>query len=353
MQRQAQIEQSKHGMRLRAKAIAARGGFEAKIVEVEPILGNEQATVYYHSEERLDFRDVASALQREFGTRIEMRQVGARDEARITADYERCGQYCCCKNFLKVLKPVSMRSAKVQKATLDPLKISGRCGRLMCCLRYEDSTYEELRKKLPRNKSRVGTPDGDGMVIDSQILTQLALVRLDLGDKEIAVPIEDLTPPVSAEAPERPEGREPERGRDGRPRRDDRPPREGRGDREARPGREPRQGGERPAAAPGPKPERVREGGAPEPSRRDGQGGPPERAAEARVAGGGSEINMDDIETDFGDGSSRPAEPGGEQGGGDGEQARRKRRRRRRRGGPGAGGGAPGGSVPGGGGSPG
>jgi cell fate regulator YaaT (PSP1 superfamily) len=82
-----------------------------------------------------------------------MRHVGARDEARLTADYERCGQYCCCKNFLKVLKPISMKSAKVQKATLDPLKISGRCGRLMCCLRYEDETYEELKAKLPKLKS--------------------------------------------------------------------------------------------------------------------------------------------------------------------------------------------------------
>jgi hypothetical protein len=83
-----------------------------------------------------------------------MRHVGCRDEARLTADYEKCGQYCCCKNFLKVLKPVSMKSAKIQKATLDPLKISGRCGRLMCCLRYEDETYDELRKKLPKKKSR-------------------------------------------------------------------------------------------------------------------------------------------------------------------------------------------------------
>jgi hypothetical protein len=130
-----------------------------------------------------------------------MRQVGARDEARITADYERCGQYCCCKNFLKVLKPVSMKSAKTQKATLDPLKISGRCGRLMCCLRYEDETYEDLRKRLPHRKSRVGTPDGDGIVIDTQILTQLALVRLDNGT-DIAVAVENLSEPGLERAPE-------------------------------------------------------------------------------------------------------------------------------------------------------
>src|SRR5690606_4259033 len=136
----------------------------------------------------------------------------------ITADYERCGQYCCCKNFLKVLKPVSMKSAKTQKATLDPLKISGRCGRLMCCLRYEDETYEDLRKRLPHRKSRVGTPDGDGEVVYTQILPPLALVRLDSGT-EIAVPVENLTPPTLARAPERPPAPEPRPARGPRPER--------------------------------------------------------------------------------------------------------------------------------------
>ena len=107
-----------------------------------------------------------------------MRQVGARDEARLVADYEKCGQQCCCKQFLKVLRPVSMKNAKIQKATLDPSKISGRCGRLMCCLRYEEATYDELRKRLPPRHSKVMTQDGPGMVLNTQILTQLVLVEL-------------------------------------------------------------------------------------------------------------------------------------------------------------------------------
>ncbi|MCC5822795.1 MAG: hypothetical protein LAT64_05290 [Phycisphaerales bacterium] len=201
MDHQARIEQEKHGLRAIAKGHAAAIRMPMKIVEVEPILGGERLTVYFNSEERVDFRELVTVLQAEYGVRVDMRQVGARDEARITADYERCGQYCCCKNFLKVLKPVSMKSAKVQKATLDPLKISGRCGRLMCCLRYEDETYDELRKRLPHRKSRVGTPDGDGIVIDTQILTQLALVRLDSGT-DVAVPVEELTEPGAARAPE-------------------------------------------------------------------------------------------------------------------------------------------------------
>ncbi len=201
MDRQAKIEQSCHELKMGARRVAEQLALPMKVVDAEPILGGERITFYFTSEQRVDFREAVRLLSQEHRTRIEMRQVGARDEARLTADYERCGQYCCCKNFLKVLKPVSMKSAKTQKATLDPLKISGRCGRLMCCLRYEDQTYEELAKRLPRRKSRVGTPEGDGTVLDTQILTQLALVQLDGQDKQIAVPVEDLTPPVSAKPP--------------------------------------------------------------------------------------------------------------------------------------------------------
>ncbi|MCH9057155.1 MAG: hypothetical protein IIB55_00850 [Planctomycetes bacterium] len=200
MDRQEALEQSRHPMKLDARRRVERLGLRMHIVDAEPILGGERLTIYYTAEERTDFRELIRELGIEHGTRIEMRQVGARDEARVVADYEKCGQYCCCKNFLKVLKPVSMRSAKVQKATLDPLKISGRCGRLMCCLRYEDQTYTELKKRLPNRKTRVGTPDGDGLVISTQILTQLVLVQLDKDDSQVAVPIEDISPPDSAVA---------------------------------------------------------------------------------------------------------------------------------------------------------
>ncbi len=172
-----------------------------KLVDVEPILGEELLTFYYMSEDRVDFRELVRELASEFKTRIEMRQVGARDEARLVADYEKCGQHCCCKNFLKVLKPISMRSAKLQKATLDPLKISGRCGRLMCCLRYEDQTYKELKANLPNRKKRVGTVEGPGIVVDSKVLVQLVLVRLEHDGKEIAVPVEELMDPEKCPKP--------------------------------------------------------------------------------------------------------------------------------------------------------
>ncbi|MFI4893514.1 MAG: stage 0 sporulation family protein [Phycisphaerales bacterium JB058] len=204
---QSRLSEQNAVIRKRAQELSNATGVNVKIVDAEQILGGESLTVYFLSEERVEFGPLLSALKHEYpDTRVELRQVGARDEARLTADYERCGQYCCCKNFLKVLKPVSMRSAKTQKATLDPLKISGRCGRLMCCLRYEDKTYTELKKNLPNRKTRVGTPHGDGIVIDSQILTQLVLVRLD-DTRNVAVPVEELTKPGEqpkpAQKPER------------------------------------------------------------------------------------------------------------------------------------------------------
>jgi cell fate regulator YaaT (PSP1 superfamily) len=163
-----------------------------KLVDIEFLLGGERVIFHFASETRVDFRELVKRLATEYSTRIEMNQVNARDEARITADYEKCGQQCCCKQFLKVLKPVSIRSAKVQKATLDPTKISGRCGRLMCCLRYEDETYESLRKRLPKRNTVVETEEGQGVVLDSQILTQLVLVKLDKQDAPQAFPMENI-----------------------------------------------------------------------------------------------------------------------------------------------------------------
>jgi len=175
-------------------------GLAMKIVDADPILGGERLTLYFTADDRVDFRDLVARLAETHRTRVELRQIGARDEARLTADYERCGQHCCCKQFLKVLKPVSIKSAKQQKATLDPLKISGRCGRLMCCLRYEDQTYKELRQRLPRRGARVGTPDGPGTVLQTQTLTQIVLVELEGPGERVAWPVEELIDPAEAEA---------------------------------------------------------------------------------------------------------------------------------------------------------
>lgn len=203
LQEQQRLDSTKPPLIKLAKTLVQELGLAMKLVDVEMLLGGERILFHYTSENWIDFRELVRRLASEYQTRIEMHQVNARDEARIVADYEKCGQHCCCRQFLKVLKPVSMRSAKVQKATLDPTKISGRCGRLMCCLRYEDETYETLRKKLPHRQSRVMTDDGPGTVLDSQILTQLALVLLDDQPQPVAFPIENLKPLAKEDDPQR------------------------------------------------------------------------------------------------------------------------------------------------------
>jgi len=167
-------------------------GLDMKIIAVEHLLGGERLIFYFTAQQRIDFRELVRRLASQYHTRIEMRQIGTRDEARLIADYERCGQQCCCKEFLKLLRPVSMRMAKTQKATLDPTKISGRCGRLMCCLRYEDATYHELQEKLPKKNTWVRTINGMiGKVVETQILTQLVQISL-ANQGQIVVPNEEI-----------------------------------------------------------------------------------------------------------------------------------------------------------------
>lgn len=162
-----------------------------KIIEANHIFGGERIVFYFMAETRVDFRELVKKLAHEYQTRIEMCQIGSRDEAKMLGDVESCGQQCCCQRFLKALKPVNMRMAKVQKATLDPSKISGYCGRLKCCLRYEDETYTELKKRLPRKNTRVKTSRGEGKVTDTQILTQLVVVGLDNAER-IVLGLEEI-----------------------------------------------------------------------------------------------------------------------------------------------------------------
>jgi cell fate regulator YaaT (PSP1 superfamily) len=162
-----------------------------KIVDAEHVFGGERIIFYFMSDGRVDFRDLVKRIAQEYQTRIEMRQIGSRDEAKLLGDVESCGQQCCCQRFLKHLKPVNMRMAKMQKATLDPAKISGYCGRLKCCLRYEDDTYTDLKKKLPKKNTKVKTKHGQGKVVDIQILTQLVLIEYESGEK-IAVHIDEI-----------------------------------------------------------------------------------------------------------------------------------------------------------------
>jgi cell fate regulator YaaT (PSP1 superfamily) len=336
---QRRIEGRKAELRRRAQELAGAHGLEMTIIEAEPILGGERLTFFFGAEERIDFRELVHDLAREFSTRIDLRQVGARDEARITADYERCGQHCCCKQFLKVLKPVSMRAAKTQKASLDPLKISGRCGRLMCCLRYENETYETLRKKLPKMKARVGSAHGVGIVIDRQILTQLVKLRLEHDESLVAVPVEELCSVEEAEAAVA-KAREEMRRASQSPTRRRSSRKEGPAGRGGDRDGDRKKGGEGEAGegAPGRKRRRRRRKRRPETGDAPAGDAPAERPSRGpRPSGGGGEAG----------GGSGGGSGGGGGAGADGAPKKKRRRRRRRRK-PGDGGGAGGGGGDGG-----
>jgi cell fate regulator YaaT (PSP1 superfamily) len=193
----ADINEEQHLQKITKEEIACCKRFikemnlPMKIVDAEHIFGGERIVFYFMADGRVDFRELVKNLAHEYQTRIEMRQIGSRDEAKLLGDVESCGQECCCRRFLKMLKPVNMRMAKMQKATLDPSKISGYCGRLKCCLRYEDQTYTELKRHLPRKNTKVKTKDGQGKVVDTQILTQLVVVEYDDGEKA-AMPVDEI-----------------------------------------------------------------------------------------------------------------------------------------------------------------
>jgi cell fate regulator YaaT (PSP1 superfamily) len=162
-----------------------------QIVDVEHLFGGERIIFYFLADKRVDFRELVKSMAREFRTRIELRQIGVRDEAKLLADYGDCGKPVCCNSHMIVMPPVSMRMAKLQKATLDPTKISGRCGRLKCCLRFEQDVYEEFVQQLPAVGSKVVTKAGPGRVLAQEILARRVLVEFEDG-RRLPVPADDV-----------------------------------------------------------------------------------------------------------------------------------------------------------------
>ncbi len=177
--------------------LIAKRRLQMNLVDLEMIHGRERVIFYYLAEKRVDFRELVKDLARVLRTRIEMRQIGVRDEAKLLADYGDCGKPVCCNTHLSRMPPVSMKMAKIQKTTLDPAKISGRCGRLKCCLRYEYDNYRELERTLPAIGSRVVTPKGKGRVIAQEILAEKVVVEFE-DHRRIIVGRADL---LSVEAP--------------------------------------------------------------------------------------------------------------------------------------------------------
>jgi len=173
-----------------AKLVGAHK-LQMQLVDVEPLFGGERLVFYFLAEKRVDFRELVRAMAREFQTRIELRQIGVRDEAKLKADYGDCGKPVCCNTHMTVMPPVSMRMAKIQKSTLDPSKISGRCGRLKCCLRFEQDVYDEFQKALPTVGTRVLTAKGQGRVLAQEILARRVLVEFEDG-RRLPVAVDEI-----------------------------------------------------------------------------------------------------------------------------------------------------------------
>jgi cell fate regulator YaaT (PSP1 superfamily) len=169
----------------------AQRRLQMELVDVECLFGGERIIFYFLAEKRVDFRELVKDLAREYQTRIEMRQIGVRDEAKLLADYGDCGKPVCCNTHMTTMPPVSMRMAKLQKSTLDPSKISGRCGRLKCCLRFEQDVYEEFQSELPPVGSRVVTPKGQGRVLAQEVLARKVLVEFEDG-RRVPVPNSEI-----------------------------------------------------------------------------------------------------------------------------------------------------------------
>ena len=157
----------------------AEHGLEMKLVDVEYTFDNSKILFYFTADGRVDFRSLVKDLASVFRTRIELRQIGVRDESKMLGGLGVCGRPFCCSSFLGEFHPVSIRMAKEQGLSLSPTKISGTCGRLMCCLKYEQDAYTDLLKRTPKTGAIVKTPLGRGVVVESNLLSQTLKVKMD------------------------------------------------------------------------------------------------------------------------------------------------------------------------------
>ena len=160
------------------KKIAAHK-LEMKLVDVEYTFDNNKILFYFTADGRVDFRELVKDLASVFRTRIELRQIGVRDEAKMLGGLGICGKPFCCSTFLGEFQPVSIKMAKEQGLSLNPTKISGTCGRLMCCLKYEQAAYSDLLRRTPKLGAIVNTPEGRGVVVEQNLLTGVLKVRMD------------------------------------------------------------------------------------------------------------------------------------------------------------------------------
>lgn len=199
VERKATVEDQLAWKEMQAKAEEALPVFKQMVAEqkldmhpvtVEFLFDGDKAVFYFEAEDRVDFRELVRVLAARFHVRIDMRQIGVRDEARIVGGLGHCGQELCCKRLGGEFNPVSIRMAKDQDLSLNPQKISGVCGRLMCCLRYEADTYKEFKTRCPKMNSMVSTPEGDAKVIEVNVPRET--VTIMAGDKRVKIPVSEM-----------------------------------------------------------------------------------------------------------------------------------------------------------------
>jgi cell fate regulator YaaT (PSP1 superfamily) len=167
-------------------------GLKMDLVDVECTFDNNKLLFYFTAENRVDFRELVKDLASVFRTRIELRQIGVRDEAKMLGGLGICGQPFCCSRFLGEFQPVSVKMAKEQSLSLNPTKLSGTCGRLMCCLKYESEAYQDLLKTTPKVGAYVKTAEGKGVVSDVNLLTGILKVKIDKSDNVLTVNKKDV-----------------------------------------------------------------------------------------------------------------------------------------------------------------
>jgi cell fate regulator YaaT (PSP1 superfamily) len=169
-----------------------------KVVGVDYLDGDEKIVIYFTAPHRIDFRQLVRALSGELRARVDLRQLGPRDEARVQGGIGPCGRDLCCATFLKDFEPVSMRMVKDQELPPNPLKISGACGRLMCCLKYEHPLYQEFKVRAPAVGAHVSTGEGDGRVVAHSVPAESVVVRLDDGGRRCACSLASVCAPRKA-----------------------------------------------------------------------------------------------------------------------------------------------------------
>ena len=174
------------------RRLVSASGLEMKPVGVEYLFDEEKAVCYFAAEDRVDFRQLVRDLSRELHVRIDMRQIGVREEAAIVGGYGHCGQELCCRRFNMSFDPVSIRMAKEQDLPLNSTKISGACGRLMCCLRYEFEAYRDFKGRAPKRNAVIDTPLGKGKIVEYNTPKEQIVLRLE-GGKTIRVNLADMT----------------------------------------------------------------------------------------------------------------------------------------------------------------